>query len=98
MSIALKYTGGMIVSKEYEVGSLMDTINKVFTDTFTVNNPFVIGEKPIKGQEINVLVEGKKVYLCVLISEFTNNKIRLSKGKEINFIKEQWQQKILKQE
>lgn len=91
--IALKYNGGMIVSKEHEAGSLMDTINKVFTDTFTISNPFVIGEKPVKGQEINVLIEGKKVYLCVLMSEFTKNKIRLSKGKEVNFIKEQWQEK-----
>lgn len=88
--IALKYKDGIIVSKEYEEGNLMDTINKVFTQTITVNNPFVIGEKPVKGQEINVLIEGKKVYLCVLISEFTKNKIRLSKGQEIKFNKEQW--------
>ncbi len=89
--VALKYKDGIIVSREYEIGNLMDTIKKVFTETMTINNPFVIGEKPVKGQEINVLIEGKKVYLCVLISEFTKNKIRLSKGQEINFNKEQWQ-------
>lgn len=88
--IALKYDGGMIVAKEYEFGSLMDTVNKKFTDTVTISAPFVIGEKPTKGQEINVLIEGKKVYLCSMISEFTKNKIRLSRGEEINFNKEQW--------
>lgn len=92
--IAVKYKTGMIVAKEYVLDQSPDMVNRTMIDLITVNDPYVIGEPIEKGDECTVLLPEQKVFNCKMSTVFTKNKIRLIKGEQTEFIKEQWQNKF----
>lgn len=92
--IAVKYKGGMIVAKEYVLDQSPDVINRKMINLITVNDPYVIGSPIEKDDECVVLLPNHEVFNCKMSTVFTKNKIRLIKGEQTEFIKEQWQNKF----
>lgn len=84
----------MIVAKEYESGVTPDVKERRLLNIISINGPYVIGEPIEKDDECQVLLPNQEVFNCVMSTVFTKNKIRLVKGEQTDFIKEQWQNKL----
>ena len=89
--IAIKYKGGVIVSNDCSFDQMIDTSNKSFKNVININNPFVIGDAPNRGDECFTLTSGFKVNKCTLITEYTKNKIRLEIISDYKFDRREWQ-------